>query len=64
MITMKPLGCLIVICLMGCPRTVLADSDPKPNADFGQLEYYGNHGSGDEYYKGQLLTFLQTLLCT
>jgi hypothetical protein len=51
-----PLSCLALLVVAGLPGVVRADSDPKPDPDFGQIEYYGSHGPGDEYYKGKLWT--------
>ena len=53
------LKCAIVLLFFYLPRVVVAisgpNSGPNPNSDneFAQIEYYGSHSSGDEYFKGK-----------
>ncbi len=49
---------LLILFFVNLPRLVVADSAPNSDQDFSQIEYFGSHSNGDEYFKGKITNFV------
>ena len=54
--------CSLLIIFFNLPRLVVADSAPNSDQDFSQIEYFGSHSNGDEYFKGKISHFFLSLM--